>query len=445
MIPATTSPSARAQARPRRRERSRLLFLAVAAAVLLGIALGALVPDFARELRPLGTGFIALIRMTIVPVVFCTVALGVGSVQLSGAVGSIARFTVGYFLVISTLALAAGLVVGNLLPPGPDAVLTPALAERGREAAANAPDSTVDFLLDIIPDTLFSALTTETLLQTLLVALLVGFALRSLGSAGEPVLAGIGHLQRLVFRILAMIMWLAPVGALGAFAALVADTRFEVLRQLGVLLIAFYLTCAVFVFGLLGLTLRLVTGFSIFALLRYLAREYLLIASISSSEPALPRLMAKMEHLGVARGTVGVAVPTGYSFNLDGTAIYLTMASVFIAKVVGAPMGLPEQLSLLLFMIIASKGAAGVSGSGLATLAGGLAAHRPDLVEGVGLVIGIDRLMSEARALTNFSGIAVGTVLIGHWTRTLDHDQAQSVLDGHHGFDETRMVSPGGA
>ena len=295
-------------------------------------------------------------------------------------------------------------------------------------------------MLHLIPETLFSSLTSGVVLQTLLVALLVGFAIQAMGPSGKPILVGVGHLQRLVFRVLTMIMWAAPLGAFGAIAAVVGETGLGALQALGVLMIAFYLTCAIFVLGILGLLLKLVTGINIFKLLKYLAREYLLIVATSSSESALPRLIAKMEHLGVAKPTVGIVVPTGYSFNLDGTAIYLTMASLFIASAMGAPFTVGQQISLLLFMMIASKGAAGVTGAGLATLAGGLASHRPDLVEGVGLIVGIDRFMSEARAVTNFSGNAVATLLVGTWTNSIDREQVDQVLAGHAPFDETTML-----
>ncbi|EST28881.1 hypothetical protein N566_22660, partial [Streptomycetaceae bacterium MP113-05] len=297
----------------------------------------------------------------------------------------------------------------------------------------------VEFLLGVVPTTLISALTGGEVLQALLVALLVGFALQAMGSSGEPILRGIGHLQRLVFRVLWMIMWVAPVGAFGAIAAVVGETGVDALKSLAVIMIGFYTTCALFVFGVLGLILRLVAGVNIFSLLKYLGREFLLILSTSSSESALPRLIAKMEHLGVSRPVVGITVPTGYSFNLDGTAIYLTMASLFVAEATGNPLALSEQISLLVFMIIASKGAAGVTGAGLATLAGGLQSHRPDLVDGVGLIVGIDRFMSECRALTNFAGNAVATVLVGTWTKEIDTQQVTEVLAGRRPFDESLM------
>lgn len=261
-----------------------------------------------------------------------------------------------------------------------------------------------------------------------------------MGAAGEPVLRGIGHIQRLVFRILGMIMWAAPVGAFGAIAAVVGATGVDALKSLAVIMIGFYLTCAIFVFVVLGTLLRLVAGINIWTLLKYLGREFLLILSTSSSESALPRLIAKMEHLGVSKPVVGITVPTGYSFNLDGTAIYLTMASLFVAEAMGDPLSVGEQISLLVFMIIASKGAAGVTGAGLATLAGGLQSHRPELVDGVGLIVGIDRFMSEARALTNFAGNAVATVLVGTWTKEIDKERVTEVLAGRVPFDEKTLV-----
>ena len=341
---------------------------------------------------------------------------------------------------MSTLALIIGLVVGNLIDPGANLNLTDEATKAGSEAAGEGSGSTVEFLLGVIPTTLVSAFTEGEILQTLLVALLVGFALQSMGAKSEPILKGIAHLQRLVFKVLAMIMWVAPVGAFGAMAAVVGETGVDALKSLAVIMLAFYATCLVFVVGVLGTLLKVTTGIGLFRLLRYLAREFLLIVSTSSSETALPRLIAKMEHLGVARPVVGITVPTGYSFNLDGTAIYLTMASIFIAEALNDPLTIGEQISLLIFMIIASKGAAGVTGAGLATLAGGLQSHRPELVDGVGLIVGIDRFMSEARALTNFAGNAVATVIVGRWVGELDQDQAERVLSGDDPFDERTML-----
>jgi aerobic C4-dicarboxylate transport protein len=435
--PPGTDPVAQPAARS---DRTRYLYLTVILAVLAGIAVGFLWPDFGKSLAPLGTGFVNLIKMMIGPVIFCTIVLGVGSVRRAAQVGRVGGLALGYFLVMSTVALAIGLVVGNLIHPGAGLQLNDALAGAGQKAAAGKAEGTVDFLLGIIPTTLFSALTQGEVLQALLVALLVGFAVQSLGRRGEPVISAIGVLQRVVFKVLAMIMWLAPIGAFGAIAAVVGATGMDALKSLAQIMLGFYATCLIFVLLVLGTMLWLVARISIFSLLRYLGREFLLILSTSSSESALPRLIAKMEHVGVSRPVVGITVPTGYSFNLDGTAIYLTMASLFIADALGKPLSIGEQVSLLLFMIIASKGAAGVTGAGLATLAGGLQSHRPELVDGVGLIVGIDRFMSEARALTNFAGNAVATVLVGTWTGGFDRERASRVLRGDDPFDETTML-----
>ncbi|AUI61848.1 cation:dicarboxylate symporter family transporter [Amycolatopsis sp. BJA-103] len=422
-----------------KRDRTHYLYLAVIAAVVLGIAVGILFPELGKELKPLGTGFVNLIKMMISPIIFCTIVLGVGSVAKAAKVGRVGGLAIGYFLVMSTVALVIGLVVGNILQPGTGLHLTPEIAEKGQDQIAKS-EGTVEFLLGIIPKTLVSAFTEGEVLQTLLVALLAGFALQKLGTKGEPIRRGIEHIQRLVFRILAMIMWAAPVGAFGAIAAVVGETGWKALQSLAVIMLGFYITCALFVFVVLGLIIGLLAKVNIFKLLKYLGREFLLILSTSSSESALPRLIAKMEHAGVSKSVVGITVPTGYSFNLDGTAIYLTMASIFIADALDKPLTIGEQVSLLVFMIIASKGAAGVTGAGLATLAGGLSSHRPELVDGVGFIVGIDRFMSEARALTNFAGNAVATVLIGTWTKEIDREQLDRTLDGRSPFDEATLL-----
>ncbi|WP_329079491.1 MULTISPECIES: cation:dicarboxylate symporter family transporter [unclassified Streptosporangium] len=423
------------------RDKTHYLYIAVIVAVVIGIAIGFVAPDVGIALKPLGTAFVALIKMMISPIIFCTIVLGVGSVTKAAKVGRVGGLALGYFIAMSTVALGIGLLVGNLVDPGQGLQLTDELRKAAEaEAAKGGETDTVTFLLGIIPTTLVSAFTEGQVLQTLLVALLTGFALQAMGERAKPILNGITHIQRLVFRILAMIMWAAPVGAFGAIAAVVGATGMDALRSLGVIMLAFYLTCVLFVFVILGPMLWLVARVGLFSLFRYLGREFLLILSTSSSESALPRLIAKMEHLGVSKPVVGITVPTGYSFNLDGTAIYLTMATLFVASATGAPLAFGEQVSLLVFMMIASKGAAGVTGAGLATLAGGLQSHRPDLVDGVGLIVGIDRFMSEARALTNFAGNAVATVLIGTWTGEFDRERATEVLTGKAPFDETTLL-----
>jgi aerobic C4-dicarboxylate transport protein len=423
----------------KRRDRTHYLYLAVVAAVVLGIIVGFAAPGFARNLAVLGTAFVALIKMMISPIIFCTIVLGIGKVAKAAQVGRVGVLALVYFMVMSTVALAIGLVVGNVLHPGAGLVLDPASVGKVH-AQIEGGKSTTEFLTGIIPDTMLSALTSDNVLQTLLVALLCGFALQRMGPVAAPVLRGIEHIQRLVFRVMAMVMWVAPIGAFGAIAAVVGSTGWAALRSLATVMLGFYITCVAFVFVVLGAVLWFGARVSVMKLMRYLGREFLLILSTSSSESALPRLIAKMEHLGVSRPVVGITVPTGYSFNLDGTAIYLTMATLFVAAAQGKPLAVGEQVGLLLFMIIAAKGAAGVSGAGIATLAGGLQSHRPDLVGGVGFILGIDRFMSEARALTNFAGNAVATVLIGSWTGELDRAKADAVLAGRDPFDESTLL-----
>jgi len=428
-----------------RRDKTHWLYTAVIVAALLGIAFGFAFPGkdgLAVQFKPLGTGFVSLIKMVITPIIFCTIVLGIGSVRKAASVGKVGGMALGYFTVMSTFALGIGLVIGNVVKPGSGLHLTAAVAKSGQaQSTGGGAETFPQFLLSLIPDTLVSSLTTGKVLQALFVGLLVGFALQSMGERGVPVLRGVGHLQKLVFKVLAMVMWVAPVGVFGAMAAMVGATGTDALLSLGKVMLAFYATCALFIFVVLGTVLRAGTGISILRLLKYLGREILLIVSTSSSETALPRLIGKMEHLGVSRPVVGIVVPTGYSFNMDGTAIYLTMASLYVAEAMSKPMAIGEQISLMIFMIIASKGAAGVSGAGLATLAGGLQSFRPDLLDGVGLIVGIDRFMSEARAVTNFTGNAVATVVIGSWTGQFDKNRAERVLSGVDKFDEVAFAA----
>src|SRR3954449_10952371 len=301
----------------RRRDRTHYLYLSVIAAVVLGIVVGLLFPDFAVGLKWLGDAFVGLIKMLISPVIFCTIVLGIGSMRKAAQGGKVGGLALGYFIVMSTFALAIGLVVGNLLHPGDGLQLTDELRSRGADLATTGEGEggTTGFIIGLIPKTLFSSLTEGSVLQALLVALLVGFAIQSLGRSGEPILRAVGYLQKLVFRILAMIMWLAPIGAFGAMAAVVGETGLDAFKSLAVLMVGFYITCGLFVIVVLGLILRLVARVNIFSLLKYLAREFLLIVSTSSSETALPRLIAKMEHAGVSQSVAGIVVPTGYSFN----------------------------------------------------------------------------------------------------------------------------------
>ncbi|MFF1676649.1 cation:dicarboxylate symporter family transporter [Streptomyces sp. NPDC058256] len=427
-----------------KRDRTHYLYIAVIAAVFIGIAVGLIAPDFAVELKPIGTGFVNLIKMMISPIIFCTIVLGIGSVRKAAKVGAVGGIALAYFTVMSLVALSIGLVVGNILEPGTGLAVTDAIKDVGHAQVDAEAKDTTEFLLGIIPTTFVSAFTEGEVLQTLLIALLTGFALQAMGPAGQPVLRGVEHIQRLVFRVLGMVMWAAPIGAFGAMAAVVGSAGLDALKSLAVLMLGFYATCFLFVFIVLAALLRIVSGLNILTLFKYLSREFLLILSTSSSESALPRVIAKMEHLGVSKPVVGITIPTGYSFNLDGTMIYMTMASLFIADAMGTPMSIGEQIPLLLFLFVASKGAAGVTGAGMATLAGGLQSHKPALVDGIGLIVGIDRFMSEARALTNFAGNSVATVLIGTWTKEIDMDRVNRVLAGELPFDEKTLLDNDG-
>lgn len=440
--PQSTAPRI-AETKPKK-DRSHWLYIMVIIAVIAGIMVGWLAPEVGVALKPLGTIFVQLIKMMIAPIIFCTIVLGIGSVKAAATVGKIGGLTLGYFLTMSTLALVIGLIVGNIIEPGSGLDIPEGSTFSLGDPAEDHGSGVYGFLSGLIPTTIFASLTGSSVLQVLFVALLAGFAVQRMGAGANKVLSAVGLLQKLVFRILTMILWVAPIGAFGAIAGVVGETGIAAVAQLGLLMLAFYLTCIVFVFVILGSILFAVSRLSVFRLFKYLAREFLLIVATSSSESALPNLMAKMEHLGVNKSTVGVVVPTGYSFNLDGTAIYLTMASIFIADAMGKPMPWGEQFGLLIFMVIASKGAAGVTGAGIATLAAGLQAYRPDLLDGVGIIVGIDRFMSEARALTNFAGNAIATVVIGTWTKTIDKQQARLVLSGQCPFNyaELGVVEP---
>ncbi|MGO2655485.1 MAG: cation:dicarboxylate symporter family transporter [Pseudoclavibacter sp.] len=427
--------------RPKQKKpKTTWLYVLVIVAAVLGIVFGFVAPHAAVAMKPLATGFVSLIKMMIVPIIFCTIVLGIGSIAKAATVGKIGGLALGYFIIMSVVALAIGLVVGNTIKPGTGLDVSELLANPAKiPGASGEATNLTDFILSIIPASLVEPFASGNVLPGLFVALLTGFALQGMGSAAEPILKAIGAIQKVVFRILSMIMWVAPIGAFGGLAALIGATGWGGLGSLVSVMVGFYVTCALFVFVILGAILWLVARVNVFSFLKYLGKEFLLILATSSSESALPRLIGKMEHLGVDKAVVGITVPTGYSFNLDGTAIYLTMSSLFIADAMGNPMSIQEQIGLLLFMMIASKGAAGVSGAGIATLAGGLQAARPDLVNGVSIVVGIDRFMSEARALTNFAGNAIATVLVGTWTKEIDHEQVKKVLSGKDPFDEANF------
>ena len=371
--------------------------------------------------------------MIIAPVIFLTLVTGIAGMKEMAAVGRVAGKAFAYFLFFSTLALIVGLIVANVVQPGAGMNIDPATLDRTAVAtySEKAHETTITgFLLDIIPTTMVSALTEGSILQTLFVAILFGIALSLVGKPAAPVLDFLERLSLVVFRLVAILMRAAPIGAFGAIAFTIGTYGIGTLANLGALLATFYLTSLIFVLLVLGTVARL-AGFSILRLIRYLKAELLLVLGTSSSEAALPALIDKMERAGCSRSVVGLVVPTGYSFNLDGTNIYMTLAALFIAQATGVHLSLWDQVALLLIAMISSKGAAGVTGAGFITLAATLSIVPSVPVAGLALILGIDRFMSECRSLTNFIGNAVATVVVARWDKALDHDQLAAALGGH--------------
>ena len=408
------------------------LYVQVLVAIVLGALLGHLLPATGEALKPLGDAFIKLVKMIIAPVIFLTVVTGIAGMTEMKVVGRVAAKAFAYFLTFSTLALIVGLVVANVVRPGAGLHIDPATLDasgvEGYAAKAHA-TGIVSFLLAIIPDTLVSAFTGDNILQVLLVAILFGIALALTGERGQPVLALLERLAAVVFRLVAILMRAAPIGAFGAIAFTVGKYGAGSLANLGGLVATFYLTSFLFVFGVLGLV-GWAAGFSIFKLVRYLKAELLLVLGTSSSEPALPLLLQKMEAAGCQKQVVGLVVPTGYSLNLDGTNIYMTLAALFIAQACDVDLSLGEQLTLLLVAMLSSKGAAGVTGAGFITLAATLSIVPSVPLAGMALILGIDRFMSECRSLTNFIGNAVATIVVARWEGALDRDRLDAALAG---------------
>ncbi|WGV21490.1 MULTISPECIES: dicarboxylate/amino acid:cation symporter [unclassified Pseudomonas] len=406
------------------------LYVQVLVAITIGILLGHFYPETGVALKPLGDGFVKLIKMVIAPIIFCTVVSGIAGMQSMKSVGKTGGYALLYFEIVSTIALIIGLVVVNVVKPGAGMhidVSTLNASSVAAYAAAGAQQTTVGFLLNVIPNTVVGAFANGDILQVLMFSVLFGFALHRLGSYGKPVLEMIDRFAHVMFNIINMIMKLAPVGAFGAMAFTIGQYGVGSLVQLGYLMACFYITCLLFVLVVLGGICR-AHGFSVLKLIRYIREELLIVLGTSSSESALPRMLAKMERLGAKKSVVGLVIPTGYSFNLDGTSIYLTMAAVFIAQATDTTMDITHQITLLLVLLVASKGAAGVTGSGFIVLAATLSAvgHLP--VAGLALILGIDRFMSEARALTNLVGNAVATVVVAKWVKEMDNDKLASEL-----------------
>jgi aerobic C4-dicarboxylate transport protein len=398
----------------------KTLYVQVLIAIVVGALLGHFAPELGVALKPLGDGFIRLIRMLIAPIIFCTVVMGIAGMDNLRHVGRVGLYAIGYFEIVTTLALILGLVVVNLLAPGTGMHVDPATLDASRVAAyvgQAEKQGVVDFLLNIIPVSMFDAFAKGEILQVLLVAILCGFALQACGARVATLRAGIDGFTAVLFRVVGYVTRLAPIGALGAMAFTIGSQGIGALAQLGMLMLCFYATCLLFVFGVLGLIAR-VHGFSIFKLIGELREELLIVLGTSSSESVLPRLMDKLEKMGCQRSVVGLVVPAGYSFNLDGTCIYLTMAAVFLAQATDTPMTLGQQVIMLLVLLLTSKGAAGVTGSGFIVLAGTLAAVDGPPLASLALILGIDRFMSEARALTNLVGNALATMVVSRWTGT---------------------------
>lgn len=410
----------------------RMLYVQVLAAIVLGAMLGHFYPEFGASLKPLGDGFIKLVKMIIAPVIFLTVATGIAGMKDMASVGSVAGKALAYFMFFSTLALIIGLVIGNVFQPGAGLNIDPASLDAGavETYAKTAEDQTLSgFLLDIIPTTLFSSMTDGKILQVLLVSILTGIALAATRPHSDLVLDVLSSLGEAVFKLVHMLMKFAPIGAFGAIAFTIGEFGIGSLANLAALIGTFYVTSLLFVVVVLGAVARF-TGFSIFALIKYLREELLLVLGTSSSEAALPSLMEKLEIAGCRKTVVGLVVPTGYSFNLDGTNIYMTLAALFIAQAVGINLTLSEQVALVLVAMISSKGAAGVTGAGFVILAATLSVVPSVPVAGMALILGIDRFMSECRALTNFIGNAVATVVVAKWEKALDRDRLQAALAG---------------
>ncbi len=399
--------------------------------MIAGVLLGHFYPEAGKHMKPLGDGFIKLIKMMIAPIIFCTVVIGIAGMEDMKKVGKTGGLALLYFEVVSTFALIIGLVLVNVFKPGEGMNVDVSTLDTKAIAAYTGPGKmvgTTDFILNIIPSTVVDAFAKGEILQVLLIAVMFGFALHRFGGRGTLVFDFIEKTSHVLFTIVGFIMKVAPIGAFGAMAFTIGAYGVDSLVSLGKLMAAFYATCLIFIFVVLG-TIARVHGFSIWKFIKYIKEELLIVLGTSSSESVLPRMMEKMENLGAKKTTVGLVIPTGYSFNLDGTSIYLTMAAVFIAQATNTPMTLTQELTLLAVLLLTSKGAAGITGSGFIVLAATLSAVGTVPVAGLALILGIDRFMSEARALTNLIGNGVATIVVAKWTDELDTDRLKAGLN----------------
>ena len=407
------------------------LYVQVLIAVTIGVLLGYFYPTLGADMKPLGDGFIKLIKMMIGPIIFCTVVSGIAGMENLKTVGKTGGYALLYFEVVSTIALICGLFMINWLQPGVGMNIDASTIDTKGIAAYTAPgkmEGTVDFLMHIIPNTVVDAFAKGEILQILLVAILFGFALHALGEKGRMVFDLNDKVSHVLFNMIGMIMKLAPIGAFGAMAFTIGKYGVASLFSLGKLMGTFYLTCLLFIFVVLG-TIAFFHGFSIWKFIKYIKEELLIVLGTSSSESVLPRMLAKLENLGVKKSVVGLVIPAGYSFNLDGTNIYLALAAIFVAQATNTPMDLMQQITLLVILMLTSKGAAGVTGSGFIVLAATLSAVGGIPVAGMALILGIDRFMSEARALTNLVGNGVATIIVGKWCGEVDEKRMQAHLN----------------
>jgi aerobic C4-dicarboxylate transport protein len=413
----------------------RTLYFRVLVAIALGVLVGWLFPDFGRSLKPLGDGFIKLVKMIITPIIFLTVVTGIAGMSDLKAFGRVGAKAMAYFLTFSTLALFIGLVVANVARPGAGLNVDPSTLDAGAVSGyvTQAHERTLtEFVLHIIPDTAVSAFTSGEILQVLFLAILFGIALALVGARGEPLLATLRTITAVVFRMVHILMYAAPIGAFGAMAFTIGQYGIGTLANLAGLIATFYFTSLLFVIVVLGLVAR-AAGFSLFGLLRYIKDELLLVLGTSSSETAMPLLMEKLERAGCPKAIVGLVVPTGYSFNLDGTNIYMSLAALFIAQACGIELSFADQALLMAVAILSSKGAAGVTGSGFIVLAATLSVVPSVPVAGMALILGVDRFMSECRALTNFIGNAVATIVVSRWEKAVDPAQLAAAFRGEGG------------
>ena len=409
----------------------RSLYFQVISAIIIGVLLGHFYPDSGTAMKPLGDGFIKLIKMIIAPIIFCTVVIGIAGMEDMKKVGKTGGLALLYFEIVSSIALVVGLIIVNFIGPGQGMNIDPTSLDTKSIAAFTGPgkmQTTTDFLLNVIPSSVVDAFAKGEILQVLLFSILFGFALHKFGGRGTLVFDLVEKLSHVLFSIVGIIMKAAPIGAFGAMAFTIGKYGLGSLLSLGKLMGTFYLTCLLFIFVVLGSIAR-AHGFSIWKFIKYIKEELLIVLGTSSSESVLPRMMAKMENLGVQKSVVGLVIPTGYSFNLDGTSIYLTMAAIFIAQATNTPLDLTQQITLLGVLLLTSKGAAGVTGSGFIVLAATLSAVGGVPVAGLALILGIDRFMSEARALTNLIGNGVATIVVAKWTGELDARRMRRKLD----------------